>query len=255
MRPVETAPTIVAAGLCICGCGNPTPLAKRTRAKVGNVKGQPVRFIPLHHRRVPRRQPRAVWGGDEDGYVRIQLPDHPRADHGGYVFEHILVAERALGKFLVQPAVVHHVNEQRRENHPTNLVICEDVTYHQLLHARMRMIADRKASGKVCRLCGVRRPFDQFVRRAKNVDGLYSWCKDCKHARAATDYRKTHVIRTGAERVARDIKLGGKVCGHCKNRRPPSSFGVIRRALDGLSHICRDCWREIRQQRKVACSG
>ncbi len=37
--------------LCECGCGDPTPLASRTRPELGHVKGEPIRFIRNHHRR------------------------------------------------------------------------------------------------------------------------------------------------------------------------------------------------------------
>lgn len=39
------------SGLCQCGCGRPAPIASRTRAGIGHVKGEPVRFLPHHHRR------------------------------------------------------------------------------------------------------------------------------------------------------------------------------------------------------------
>lgn len=35
--------------LCECGCGKPTPLAKRTRPDIGHVKGQPTRFVAGHN--------------------------------------------------------------------------------------------------------------------------------------------------------------------------------------------------------------
>jgi hypothetical protein len=81
-----------------------------------------------------------AWGG----YGGQYMPDHPRASNG-YVGEHILVAERALGKQLPPAAVVHHVNEQRRDNRNCNLVICENQAYHALLHARMRERTERGA--------------------------------------------------------------------------------------------------------------
>lgn len=53
-------------------------------------------------------------------------------------YEHIVVAERALGKPLPNGAVVHHVNLDTHDNRPCNLVICPDEAYHRLLHKRMR---------------------------------------------------------------------------------------------------------------------
>ena len=37
---------------CECGCGEPAPIAKRTRAELGHVKGEPVRFISGHARKI-----------------------------------------------------------------------------------------------------------------------------------------------------------------------------------------------------------
>ena len=51
----------------------------------------------------------------------VRAPDHPRATSGPYVFEHILVAEDLLGRFLHDGETVHHRNGVRHDNRPENL--------------------------------------------------------------------------------------------------------------------------------------
>jgi hypothetical protein len=38
-------------GLCRCGCGQPTPLAEKTRSAIGHVRGEPLAYLPGHQNR------------------------------------------------------------------------------------------------------------------------------------------------------------------------------------------------------------
>lgn len=42
---------------CECGCGQPSPIAKRNNPKLGHIKGQPARFIVGHHNKVRPLRP------------------------------------------------------------------------------------------------------------------------------------------------------------------------------------------------------
>jgi hypothetical protein len=61
---------------------------------------------------------------------------------GRKVGEHVAVAERAIGRPLPKGAVVHHIDENKHNNAPRNLVICQDKAYHNLLHRRERALRE-----------------------------------------------------------------------------------------------------------------
>ncbi len=51
----------------------------------------------------------------------VRAPGHPRATSGPYVFEHILVAEDLLGRYLRDGETVHHRTGVRVDYRPDNL--------------------------------------------------------------------------------------------------------------------------------------
>lgn len=86
-------------------------------------------------------------GADGSGYVRHHV-------NGKLTRDHIVVAERALGRKLPAGAQVHHVDENKQNNSPRNLVICQDDAYHKLLHQRARALkACGHASFRRCPFC------------------------------------------------------------------------------------------------------
>lgn len=111
-----------------------------------------------HHLAGRRGADSNAWKGGRthsgNGYIWLFAPDHPRTDAKGYVPEHTLVAEKALGHFLPVGAIVHHVNRYRQENQNDNLVVCSDAAYHQLLHLRQRAFdATGNPNMRRCVLC------------------------------------------------------------------------------------------------------
>lgn len=81
----------------------------------------------------------STWRGgivkDEHGYVLVKSDGHPRAKAcGGYVREHIFVAEKEIGRLLTENEVVHHINGNKSDNRPENLAVMtkgEHSAYHR----------------------------------------------------------------------------------------------------------------------------
>lgn len=59
----------------------------------------------------------------QDGYVLIQVPDHPKS-FGGWYYEHRLVIEKELDRILEDWETVHHINENKQDNRLKNLFLC-----------------------------------------------------------------------------------------------------------------------------------
>ena len=66
------------------------------------------------------------WNGGKyidrlNGYVRVHNPNHPLVNNRGYVFEHRLVMENFLGRYLRRNEIVHHRNKIKTDNRIENL--------------------------------------------------------------------------------------------------------------------------------------
>lgn len=108
--------------------------------------------------------------GDPLTQIRVS-PGTGNVNAYGYLrisgrLEHITIAEHALGKPLPPDAVVHHADGNKLNNEPSNLVICPDNDYHQLLHLRMRALdACGNANWRKCAYCKTYDdPSDMYVR-------------------------------------------------------------------------------------------
>lgn len=90
----------------VCACGNPKQKCSQTCPACSTSKGN--------------------WKGGRTyhkaGYVMVHCPGHPRTRAtSAYVFEHILVMEAHLGRYLEKDENVHHINGVKNDNSLGNL--------------------------------------------------------------------------------------------------------------------------------------
>lgn len=96
---------------------------------------------PTHPRNNPRTGAQcSQWQGGwliRMGYRRVLCKEHPNADRFGYVFEHRLVVEKAIGRLLTDKEVVHHINGDCLDNRIENLQVLsrsEHTTMHKIAY-------------------------------------------------------------------------------------------------------------------------
>jgi hypothetical protein len=149
---MEEAVEEIPYGFCQCGCGESTTISKYNDEKNGYLQGVARSFRKGHN---TKGELNWNWNGKANrshkgtGKCRrikhnAILVKHPLTrtfrKNGGYIREHVLLAELALGKELPPRARVHHVDHNTHNNDRNNLVVCENTAYHLFLHVRERAL-------------------------------------------------------------------------------------------------------------------
>ncbi|QBX32539.1 hypothetical protein [Pseudomonas phage PA1C] len=95
-----------------------------------------------------------------NGYRALYLPEHRQAIANpkmfGWVYEHRVVGEDTLGRPLYDDEEVHHLDENKLNNHPENLLILPQ-SQHMKLHGWMKRLGidPRNYPTKLCAGCGI----------------------------------------------------------------------------------------------------
>lgn len=113
---------------------------------------------------------------------------HPKANHDGYVYVHILVAEKKLGRYLTSKEVVHHIDENKLNNNPDNLLVftskAEHTAYHYYKDMNLMIYNDdgtvsyKYGFSQICPICGEWKDHHAEIclecRRKKNAEHIPS---------------------------------------------------------------------------------
>jgi hypothetical protein len=108
-----------------------------------------------------RREKHPSWKGGRrttsSGYIEVLKPDHPRARGRGYVFEHILIMEEKLGRSVSKDEQIHHIDENKKNNDPQNLMLLS-CSEHAKLHGKQKKKKGKYLKCLVCSCEYYRKP-------------------------------------------------------------------------------------------------
>lgn len=115
------------------------------------------------------REKNPFWKGgrtvEPRGYVLIKVGiDHHLADVRGYAYEHRLVAEQKIGRRLRKGEHVHHLDENKQNNDPANLLV-GSAKAHRFQHRTRADDYLRRPGARnpvVACACGCGRTFRRF---------------------------------------------------------------------------------------------
>jgi len=129
---------------CRCDCGKKTFVSSSLLIS-GSTRSCGClhkKIIAAIGRRDKKREKNPHWKGglarDGNGRMKILMPEHPAAQTSGYVPEHRIIMEQKIGRLLKLTEVVHHIDGNRSNNDPSNLMLFSSTAEHTAYHAAMK---------------------------------------------------------------------------------------------------------------------
>ena len=101
-----------------------------------------------------------------NGYVCVYAPGHPYATKRGYVYEHRLIMEKNIGRYLLPTEDVHHKDSNRQNNQSDNLLLLSRHAHHRL--HREEQLKGHQRKKAFCPICHTK------------VTREGCWCRKCR---------------------------------------------------------------------------
>lgn len=104
--------------------------------------------------------------------------------------------------------------------------------------------------GKVCTLCNIEKPLEDFGKKVNTKDGFSFWCRECKKIKDKIFRDKNHEKRLSSTRQKEEIqekirqekiKATKKVCRVCNQLLDKICFSKAQSNVDGYANICKPC--------------
>lgn len=116
-----------------------------------------------------------------DGRVMIRRPDHPAARATDYIARSRIIMEDIIGRYLGPDEVVHHINGNKTDDHPENLMVLSRSD-----HQRLHMAARRPQH------CPQGHPYTPENTYVYEYHGrTFRHCKTCIRLRNRASYKST----------------------------------------------------------------
>lgn len=133
-------------------------------------------------------------------YVLVKAPNHPKRNKAGFYWEHIIVAEQYLGRYLRSGESVHHINEIKTDNRIENLFVCTRLEHdkaHGMKNVSLFKLKPNWKSKK-CESCGVlfygsesvikkRKRCNSQCKNKKSIDKTCLYCDNVYSIPAASE--------------------------------------------------------------------
>lgn len=168
------------------------------------------------------------------GYFYAKIPEHPNASSRNYVYEHRVVMENSIKRFLTSFEVVHHINGNGKDNRIENLLLTI-ASEHTAGHNKENAHGDITLECDFCKKM-FKRGYHNRPELKKNRNNFC--CRECMYSFLSNTLR-------GYDRV-----FNGKYhCSTCKQYLLKQDFHRNCSRRFGISGICKNCFNKYVRKR------